>query len=91
MPNFRDSHFGIVTRISVHASPIRPLYGTRLNETFIDALALHYDVVQWWAGFVANWPENSPAWLSYAKRIQHGPGYLQESAAAKVVSMEQGS
>jgi hypothetical protein len=91
MPNFRDSQFGIVTRISVHASPIRPLYGTRLNETFIDALALHYDVGQWWAGFVANWPEDSPAWISYAKRIQHGPGYLQESAAAKVVPMGQQS
>jgi hypothetical protein len=81
MPNFRDSRHGIVTRIaltpSVHSAA---LYATRLDNTVIEALPLHYDHARWLRDFLANWPRGTPAHQSYFKRIAHGPAYGLEEA-----------
>lgn len=80
MPNAKGTTFGILTRISVSASPHRVLYGCKDKGVFIDALAVPYDAARWQRQFLANWPEGSAAWLSYFQRIAEGPEYrLQES------------
>ena len=75
MPNFRDTRFGVITRIALTPSPHAALYGTRVNSTHIDALPVQYDHAHWLAGFLANWPAGSPAHVSYFRRVTQGPDY----------------
>lgn len=69
MPNFRASRAGLITRISLHASPHPPSYGIVVQGVHVDALELPYDHAAWVAAFSANWPPGSDAWLSYRARI----------------------
>ncbi|MCX7150933.1 MAG: hypothetical protein NTY05_16310, partial [Rhodocyclales bacterium] len=82
MPNFAGTRFGILTRIGLQASPHSALYGHTIRNVHIDALAVHYDPAAWQKSFLANWPAGSPAWLSYFKRITHGPDYTPRQAFA---------
>jgi hypothetical protein len=75
MPNARGTRFGILTRIGTTASPHARLYGQRLRDVCIDAVAIHYDDAAWQKSFLDNWPAGSPAWLSYFERIARGPDY----------------
>ncbi|MDP2759294.1 MAG: hypothetical protein Q8O64_02650 [Sideroxyarcus sp.] len=74
MPDFAGTRYGLLTRISRHPSPHPALYGVTLRDVHIDALPIHYDSAQWLEQFLANWPENSPAWRSYFARISKGVG-----------------
>src|SRR5258708_4752113 len=74
MPNFRDTHFGLATRIAGTPSP-QALYGARLGATVVEAVPVRYDYEAWMARFDRVWPAGSPASLSYRKRIASGPGY----------------
>jgi len=73
MPNASGTRFGILTRIATAPSTHPRLYGEDLLGTRIDALAIHYDDARWRERFLENWPEGSPAWLSYFDRIANGP------------------
>jgi hypothetical protein len=75
MPNTRGSCLGILTRIGTAPSPYARLYGHSLRQVHVDALAIHYDDPAWQERFLNNWPEGSPAWLSYFDRIAKGPDY----------------
>lgn len=75
MPNASGTRFGILTRIATASSPHPCLYGQDLRGTRIDALALNYDDAAWREDFLKNWPQGSPAWLSYFNRIANGPDY----------------
>jgi hypothetical protein len=75
MPNALGSHFGILTRIGVSQSPYPVLYGCRMGDVAIDAVPVRYDVSRWQREFLKNWPQGSPAWLSYFSRIANGPEY----------------
>ncbi len=75
MPNTSGTRFGILTRIATGSSPHPCLYGQDLQGTRIDALALNYDDAAWREDFLKNWPQGSPAWLSYFNRIANGPDY----------------
>ena len=80
MPNFRDTQFGVLTRISIH-SPLRPpLYGIRTKGVFVDALPIRYDHARWVGEFLANWAPGSPGHASYYERIVSGPAYRTERA-----------
>ena len=79
MPNFRDTHFGLATRIASTPST-QALYGTRLGATVVEAVAVRYDHDAWMARFDRVWPAGSPAALSYRERIASGPGYEVEQA-----------
>lgn len=88
MPNFRGTHYGVITRIATRrASHVTPIYGTRIGEVCIDALPLHYDQARWQREFLANWPEGSPAHVSYFRRIAAGPPYDIVKAAQLSVSL----
>ncbi|MBE0626329.1 MAG: hypothetical protein IH606_16115 [Burkholderiales bacterium] len=81
MPNARGSCPGILTRIGTTPSPHASLYGQNLGDVHVDALAIHYDDPVWQQCFLGNWPEGSPAWLSYFERISKGPDYSLERSA----------
>ncbi len=88
MPNFSGTHYGVITRIPTRrATHVTPLYGTRIGEACIDALPLHYDQARWQREFLANWPEGSPAHISYFQRITAGPSYDVIMAAQLGVSL----
>ena len=86
MPNFRNSHYGIITRIAVRPSPHAALYGTTVNDCHVDALPVHYDQRRWLAAFLANWPAGSPAHDSYFRRVVAGPDYGTDDACRYQVS-----
>jgi hypothetical protein len=79
MPNFRDTRFGLATRIA-GAPSTQALYGTRLGATVVEAVPVRYDHEAWMARFDCVWPAGSPASLSYRERIASGPGYEVEQA-----------
>lgn len=79
MPNFRDTHFGLATRIAREPSG-EALYGTRLGAVVVEAVPVRYDHDAWLARFDSVWPCDSPASLSYRKRIASGPAYGIEQA-----------
>ena len=79
MPNFRDTHFGLATRIALEPSG-EALYGTRLGAVVVEAVPVRYDPGAWLARFDRLWPEGSPASLSYRKRIASGPEYELDQA-----------
>jgi len=83
MPNFRGAPFGLVTRISIHPRP-EALYGEWLGPLFVEALAVRYDQARWLAHFDAVWPPDSPAAVSYRRRITEGPGYEPQQAVRGV-------
>ena len=86
MPNFSGSRYGVVTRIAARPSPHSALYGTRVNDCYVDALPVHYDQQRWLAEFLANWPVGSPAHASYLRRMVHGPDYQRDQACQLGVS-----
>ena len=77
MPNFADTAYGLITRISTRAAPPRlgALYGTVIDGVHLDCVPLHYDQAAWLAQFDRIWPAGSPAALSYRARISSGPDY----------------
>jgi hypothetical protein len=83
MPNFADTVFGIVTRISTRPPPLEALYGVRVRGAFVDALALRFDERRWTERFLAEWPEGSPAHASYFRRIAHGPRFTLAQATPR--------
>ena len=82
MPNFAGSSFGVVTRIASRPAPIAAgtLYGTVIDGVHVDALPLRFDQVAWQRHFDRVWPADSPAAISYRKRIINGPSYAQRQA-----------
>ena len=80
MPNFDGVRTGLITRISVHASPHTPLYGLRRSAVHVDALAVPYDHSRWEHDFLAQWPQGSDAYLSYFKRISGHTGFTVPQA-----------
>jgi hypothetical protein len=79
MPNFRDTRFGLATRIA-SAPSTQALYGTRLGKWVVEAVPVRYDHEAWIARFDRFWPAGSPASLSYRRRIASGPDYEMEQA-----------
>ncbi len=83
MPSFRDTRFGVVTRIarsSAAAVGVAPLYGIRHDDVWIEAIALHFDFDAWRAHFLSMWPQGSAAHESYFSRIEHGVGFTHKQA-----------
>ncbi len=81
MPNARGNRCGMLTRIGASPSPHVRLYGERLQDVHVDALAIRYDDAAWQRTFLNNWPAGSAAWLSYFERISQGPEFRLQGAA----------
>ena len=87
MPNFAYTDYGLITRISRHVvAEGLSQYGMVESGLFIDALPVHYDVRKFEAEFLANWPAQSAAHLSYFNRISNGPNFSSPQALGLVKS-----
>jgi predicted phosphodiesterase len=81
LPNFRNTQFGLCTRISTEpATGVPSLYGTRLEDVYVDAVPVHYDHAKWSQSFLANWSPGSPAHAQYIDRVVNGPDFSVENA-----------
>jgi hypothetical protein len=72
MPSVCGERYGLLTRISTRVAPTTS-YGTSLRGVFIQAIPVRYNQDRWLAAFQKNWPEGSAAYMSYFRRIRHGP------------------
>jgi len=82
MPNFRGTHFGLATRISVR--PLKQaVYLEKTRHLSVEAVRLDYDTKAWEQTFLAQWPEGSDAHRSYYERIAKGPRYAIEQASRR--------
>jgi hypothetical protein len=81
MPNFSGTRFGLVTRIArrAFAGP-QKLYGVETRGVHVEALKVNYDHERWVARFLLNWPESTPAYASYYRRIVAGPRFAAGGA-----------
>jgi len=79
MPNFRETCFGLLTRIALQPCGEK-LYGVGIGGVHVEAIPVRYDHEAWLAEFDRTWPAGSPASLSYRKRIVSGPAYGIEQA-----------
>ncbi|AOU97976.1 hypothetical protein BI364_08360 [Acidihalobacter yilgarnensis] len=82
MPNFQSTRYGLLTRISTrHGTPPRDsLYGVTVGNLRIDAVPIYYDHDAWLRRFTRNWGPQSPAYLSYFRRLTTGPEHVIEQA-----------
>ena len=81
MPNFRGSRCGVITRISVRpVTGEAPLYTLRVEDLYVEALAVRYDHDRFVRSFERLWTPDSPAYLSYHQRIVAGPNYAMAQA-----------
>ena len=81
MPNFRDTRFGIVTRIAAGPGPHPALYETAVAGVRVQAIAVAYDADAYRRRFLAAWPAGSPAHESYFGRLERGPDFTPALAA----------
>lgn len=85
MPNFSNLAGGLMTRIALEpCTHARPVYAQRLGPLHVEAIGIPYDAARWQERFLAQWPEGSPAYLSYWERIRNGTGYRKEQACVGV-------
>jgi hypothetical protein len=92
MPNFAATRFGVITRISADGrEPQASLYGCALDGLRVDAVPVRYDHEAWLRRFRCDWPEGSPAWLSYYERLVDGPEFSLRRAAREGVVTYAGS
>lgn len=90
MPNFQQTAYGLLTRISACAEQHRDsLYGFRLDGVCFDALPIRFDAAAWQRRFLRNWPEGSAAHTSYFKRITQGPEFdIRQALPACMAPMQ---
>ena len=89
MPNFVQTAFGLITRISTRAAPpaLGALYGAVIDGVHLDCVPLHFDQTAWLAHFDRLWPAGSSAALSYRTRITQGPSYALAQAMRGAVAV----
>ena len=56
------------------------LYGTRIDNVHVEAVAVNYDTLRWQIDFLQTWPQGSAAHRSYHKRITAGTDYSMADA-----------
>jgi hypothetical protein len=86
MPNFAATRFGVITRISADGrAPETSLYGCALDGLRVDAVPVRYDHEAWLRRFLRDWPDGSPARLSYYDRLVNGPEFSTRQGAREGV------
>lgn len=72
LPTFRGQKFGVLTRISVNPCD-DAIYRCEYKDVYVEAVPVRYDHDSYVEWFDKLWPHNSPAEVSYRKRIINGP------------------
>lgn len=90
LPNFANTGFGLVTRISANPQiPKDSLYGITIRGVRFDALAVRFDQTRWLERFLGNWRPGSPAYDAYLQRILIGPDFdLRDAIAGRVTLVD---
>ncbi len=83
MPNFSDDYSGLCTRIGLTPSPHSVVHEARVGNVHVALLPVRFDETRWRAEFLSQWPEGSPAWMSYWKRITQGPSFTPQQAITR--------
>lgn len=71
MPNFKNTKYGLITRISKNACK-DALYRTKKDNLYVEAIPVNYDFTSFVSWFDKEWNNNSPASISYRDRILNG-------------------
>jgi len=72
---------GLLMRIALQPYTAGPvLYGTQIDNVLTQAIPIFYNVSQWHAKFLQQWPVGSAAYDSYWHRIDQGPSTKIEDA-----------
>ena len=87
MPNFAEQAAGLITRISSRSSAQNALYGRKMGDTWVEALAVKFDQEAWEQRFLKAWPKGSDAYESYFERIRNGPNFSPEQALLGDISL----
>lgn len=82
MPNFSNGRYGLITRIARRPSAAA-IYRAQVGPLVVEALPVTYDQRAFAAEFKRQWPDNSPAALSYWQRINQGTDMTPEQACIK--------
>lgn len=80
MPNFSGELFGLCTRTGLTPSPQQTIHEIKVAGAYVSLLPVRFDEARWQAEFLQQWPEGSPAWISYWKRITQGPTFSPDQA-----------
>jgi hypothetical protein len=92
LPNFAGTSYGVITRLSGDLRPpADSLYGTTVGALRCDALPVRFDLDQWRARFLAQWPPGSPGHRSYFTRITGGTHLRLDQAARDGVRLMPGA
>ncbi len=83
MPNFSGDLSGLITRVATTPSPHETVCEAQLGDAYVALLPVRFNVERWQAEFLAQWPRQSSAWISYYPRISQGPSYSPARAAMK--------
>ncbi len=75
MPNFTNTHYGVISRIGLRPATKNVLHSARVGELYVEALRLDFDHLAWSAHFLKSWPKGSEAYESYFARICDGPSF----------------
>ena len=78
MPNFAGDLAGLCTRIASTPSPHPVVHEVQVGEVWLGILPVRFDVDRWHREFLAQWPQGSPAWTSYWRRIATGPAFPRD-------------
>jgi hypothetical protein len=91
LPNFSGASHGVITRLSGDPRPpADSLYGITIGGLRCDALPVRFDLDEWTARFLAQWPPGSPGHRSYYHRITGGTQLRLEQAARGGVRLTAG-
>ena len=82
MPNFSGDLSGLITRVATTPSPHEVVCEVRVGNTYVALLPVRFDAERWQQEFLAQWPAQSSAWISYYPRISQGLNYSKERAIA---------
>jgi hypothetical protein len=92
LPNFAGTGYGVVTRLSSDPRPpADSLYGTTVGALRCDALPVPFDLAEWKARFLAQWPPGSPGHRSYFTRLTGGTHLRLPQAARAGVQLHAAS
>jgi hypothetical protein len=91
LPNFAGTSYGVITRLSGELRPpADSLYGITIGRLRCDAVPVRFDLDQWRARFLAQWPPGSSGHRSYFTRITGGTHLRLEQAAREGVRLTAG-
>jgi hypothetical protein len=86
--NFADTTYGVITRLSSDSQPpADSLYGITLGTLRCDAVPVRFDLDEWKARFLAQWPLGSPGRDYYLTRITCGTQLRLHQAARGAVQL----